>query len=147
MSGTDPAPSEASPPADGVAPTMPPSSPAPLSASRWPALARLLPAVLGVGLLAGALLILERELRRSALSEVRTYLGSLPLATTLAALALTAASYLLLTAYDALAFRYLGRVLPYRKVAFASFLASAFSNMLGHSMLSGGSVRYRLYRG
>jgi phosphatidylglycerol lysyltransferase len=44
-----------------------------------------------------------------------------------------------------LALRYVGNLLPYRKTAFASFLSYAFSNTLGFGMLTGGSVRYRLY--
>lgn len=117
------------------------------AAPRWHRLSRLLPAVLGLALLIAALLVLRRELAHAALRDVRAHLASLPWTVTLAAFLLTVASYFVLTAYDALAFRYLGRVLPYRKVAFASFLASAVSNMLGHSMLSGGTVRYRMYRG
>jgi phosphatidylglycerol lysyltransferase len=114
---------------------------------RWHAFVRLVPALLGATLLIAALLVLHNELRHAALGEVQTYLASIPLSATVIALALTVASYLVLTVYDVLAFRYLGRVLPYRKVAFASFLASAVSNMVGHSMITGGSVRYRMYRG
>lgn len=117
------------------------------SGATWRRLLRVLPLVVGVVLFFVAVAVLLHQLRGSDLAGARRYLADLPLARTLLALGLAAASYLLLTAYDVLAFRYLGRVLPYRKVGFASFLASAFSNMFGHSMLSGGSVRYRLYTG
>ncbi len=62
-----------------------------------------------------------------------------------AAVALTAASYLLLTGYDFLALRYVGRRLRVRDILLASFTAFAFSNNLGFQLLSGGSTRYRIY--
>jgi uncharacterized membrane protein YbhN (UPF0104 family) len=54
-------------------------------------------------------------------------------------------SYLLLTGYDFLALRYVKRRLRFRDVIFASFTAFAFSNNLGFQMLSGGSMRFRIY--
>ena len=63
----------------------------------------------------------------------------------LSALLLTCLSYLVLTGYDALAFRYIHRTLEYGKIAFASFIGYAFSNNIGLSMVAGSSVRYRLY--
>ena len=58
---------------------------------------------------------------------------------------LTAVNYAVLTGYDFLAFAYLGRSLPWRRVAVASFVAYAISNNVGFGMLSGASVRYRFY--
>ena len=61
------------------------------------------------------------------------------------ALACTALGYLILTLYDALALRALGRSLgPWRTMA-TSFMAFSIGNNLGVAALSGGSVRYRLY--
>ncbi len=62
-----------------------------------------------------------------------------------AALLFTSISYTTLTTYDIMAFRYIRHPIEYRKIAFASFIGYAFSNNVGLSMLSGGSVRYRLY--
>ena len=62
-----------------------------------------------------------------------------------AALGLVAASYLLLTLYDMLALRHIGRTLPYRRVALASFTAYAFSHALGFASVIGPSIRYRIY--
>jgi hypothetical protein len=44
-------------------------------------------------------------------------------------------SYLLLTLYDVLALRHIGRTLPYRGVALASFTGYAFSHTLGFGSL------------
>jgi uncharacterized membrane protein YbhN (UPF0104 family) len=57
----------------------------------------------------------------------------------------TAASYGLLTGYDALACRYLVQALRYRQIALASFVGYAFSHNVGASFLGGGAIRYRLY--
>ena len=48
-------------------------------------------------------------------------------------------------AYSSLALHYLGKALPYRQTALASFTGYAFSHNLGLGWLSGGAVRYRLY--
>ena len=61
------------------------------------------------------------------------------------AVLLTAVNYGVLTGYDFLAFAYLGKHLPPRRVAMTSFLAYAISNNVGFAMLSGASVRYRFY--
>ena len=63
-----------------------------------------------------------------------------------AAFVLTVTSYLLLTLYDFLALRMIGKPLPWRTAALASFTSYAVSHNLGFSVLSGGSVRYRAYK-
>ncbi|HEX8168705.1 MAG TPA: lysylphosphatidylglycerol synthase domain-containing protein [Beijerinckiaceae bacterium] len=61
------------------------------------------------------------------------------------AAALTAASYLLLTGYDALALRQLGLHVPYRTTALGSFASYAVSFTLGFPLVTGGTVRYWIY--
>ncbi|MGN6689754.1 MAG: bifunctional lysylphosphatidylglycerol flippase/synthetase MprF, partial [Sphingopyxis sp.] len=58
------------------------------------------------------------------------------------ALALTAASYLFLTLYDRYALRVIGRNLPWRTAALASFTSYTLSHNLGLALLTGGSARY-----
>jgi phosphatidylglycerol lysyltransferase len=62
-----------------------------------------------------------------------------------ASMLLTVASYLLLTLYDVLALRTIGRPLPWRTAAFASFASYTLSHNLGLSLLTGGSARLRIY--
>jgi phosphatidylglycerol lysyltransferase len=62
-----------------------------------------------------------------------------------AAVVLTATSYALLTLYDVLALRAIGRSLPYRTAALASFTSYALSHNLGLALLTGGAARYRIY--
>ena len=59
--------------------------------------------------------------------------------------ALTALSYLVLTAYDHLAIAYVQHPLPRGRITLASFISYAFSNTVGISLLTGGSLRYRFY--
>ena len=62
-----------------------------------------------------------------------------------AALGLTAISYLTLTLYDVLALRAIGRSLPWRTAALASFASYTLSHNLGAALLTGGTARYRVY--
>lgn len=61
------------------------------------------------------------------------------------ALACTALSYFALTFYDVLALRVIGRPLPWRTAAIASFVSYTISHNLGLSVVTGGSARYRIY--
>lgn len=63
-----------------------------------------------------------------------------------AAVALTCASYLLLTFYDTLALQVIGKPQPWRIAALASFTSYTLSHNLGMAVLTGGSARYRIYR-
>jgi len=102
------------------------------------------PAIGGV-LLCVAAFVLWRVLSHYELSDVTDYLAALPVERTALAIVLAASSYLMLGLYDVLGLRFLGRPMPYPKVGLTAFIATSYSNTLGHSMLSGGSVRYRLY--
>lgn len=106
-----------------------------------------LAATLGAGCFLAALWLLHRELAAFHYRDVARALEALAGWRPAVALLATAASYLLLTLHDTLALRYLGRALPYRRTAFASFLAQSLTHTAGHSLLSGGAVRYRLYSG
>ena len=96
-------------------------------------------------LFAAALVIIHKHAQAYRPNEVRRALRTLQAWQPFAALGLAAASYLLLTLYDVLALRHIGRTLPYRRVALASFTAYAFSHALGFASIIGPSIRYRVY--
>jgi phosphatidylglycerol lysyltransferase len=109
---------------------------------------RFLPYLGGIAallLFAAALVILHSHAQAYRPSEVRRALRTLQAWQPFAALGLAAASYLLLTLYDVLALRHVGRTLPYGRVALASFTAYAFSHALGFASIIGPSIRYRVY--
>lgn len=62
-------------------------------------------------------------------------------------LALTALSYLVLTGYDVLALRAMGKPQPYWRAALGSFSAYTFSHNLGFAPVTGAAARWRAYRG
>lgn len=102
-------------------------------------------AFLAVLLFGAALWILYHSLREYHYKDIVYDLQSLPFSSVLLALALTLLNYFVMTGYDTLGFRYIKHPLPYRKIALTSFIGYAFSQSLGFPVLTGGSVRYRLY--
>ena len=101
--------------------------------------------VVTAAIFCAAIFVLIREFGGVSLHEVLARLAAMPVQRIAAAAGLTAVSYLLLTGYDYLALRYARHRLPFRDVVFASFTAFALSNNVGFHILSGGSVRYRVY--
>ena len=104
-----------------------------------------LPALIGFVLFVAALEVLRTELRTVTWHGLTTDLANISGWRLASAVILTFVNYGVLTGYDFLAFAYLGKHLPPRRVAIASFLAYAISNNVGFAMLSGASVRYRFY--
>jgi glycosyltransferase 2 family protein len=98
------------------------------------------PAVL---LLAGFLIY--RISRQYELDEVVQAVGAIPVSRLLLAVGFAALSYLCLTGFDWLAVRYVGRPLPWRKTALASFSALSIGHNIGIAALSSGAIRYRFY--
>jgi phosphatidylglycerol lysyltransferase len=123
----------------GSVPTTEAADPLRAGPARW-----LAPAV-GLTLFVVALLVLRHELHAVSYRELSdAVFGSSPSAILLAVL-LTALNYLVLTGYDLLALRYVGRPLPTGRVMFASFVAYAIQYNVGFGWVSGASVRYRFY--
>ncbi|MGC4252742.1 MAG: bifunctional lysylphosphatidylglycerol flippase/synthetase MprF [Sphingobium sp.] len=97
-------------------------------------------AVCALGLAALHALLAEVRLR-----EVRGAFHMIGSRRMAEAVGLTAISYLALTFYDFVALRLVGRALPWRTAALASFCSYTLSHNLGLSLLTGGSARYRIY--
>ena len=108
-------------------------------------LRRSIGALLAVGVFVLAIWVLRRELGGGRMQDVLQHAGDLPNESIALAIALTALSFIVLTGYDNLSLRYIRKPMPYRRTAMASFLNYAFSQALGFPLLTGGSVRYRLY--
>lgn len=87
---------------------------------------------------------------RHLLSELDIYalhdaMLSVPAQSVLGALLATVIGFVILLGYEWSASRYAGVKLPARSLVLGGFSAFAIGNAIGLSMLSGGSVRYRLY--
>jgi uncharacterized membrane protein YbhN (UPF0104 family) len=100
---------------------------------------------LAAAALALAGFLLYRTLRGYDLDQIVASVTSIPLDRLALAGGFAAASYLCLTGFDALAVRYVGRVLPYRSVALASFCSLSIGHNVGLAALSSGAIRYRFY--
>jgi len=85
-------------------------------------------------------------LRTVDMVEVIAQMRAMPTSAVLISVLATAIGYAALVGYDFLALRYLGKTLPARVVGLGGFLACAFGNTVGVSVISGGAVRYRIYR-
>ena len=94
-----------------------------------------------------AIAVLVHEFWDVSPREVLSGLLAIPRRQLFAAGTLTVLSYLLLTGYDFLAMHYVRHRLRFRDLLFASFTAFALSNNIGVQLLSGGSTRYRIYKG
>lgn len=92
-----------------------------------------------------AIWFLDQELGQYQLSEITGYIGQISLFHIAASLFVCFLSYLLLTGYDALGVQYVGEELSYNRIAKAGFIGYAFSHNIGMALITGGSIRYRLY--
>jgi uncharacterized membrane protein YbhN (UPF0104 family) len=113
--------------------------------SRWSRLRRRLGPIFVAGVLGLAGFLVYRALTRYSLGEIVTSVTSVPIDHIVRMGGFAAASYLCLTCFDAMAVRYVGRSLPYRRVALTSFCALSIGHNIGFAALSSGAIRYRLY--
>jgi glycosyltransferase 2 family protein len=88
-----------------------------------------------------------RVFRDHSLAAIGASLAGIPIGNLALAFACSAASYLCLTGFDTLAVRYVGRSLPYRKIALTSFVSLSIGHNVGVAALSSGALRYRFYSG
>lgn len=112
---------------------------------RWWSTGRLLVAALVALVFAGSLWVIAHELRGFEYEQVWAYLTDLPTAYVLTATLLTGLTFVVLAGYDALALRYVGVPLAGSRIALSAFIGYAVSQAVGNPILTGGSVRYRLY--
>ncbi|WP_137897162.1 lysylphosphatidylglycerol synthase domain-containing protein [Sphingomonas sp. 2SG] len=78
-------------------------------------------------------------------NDVVTAVHAIPKAALAGAAILTALSYFILTGFDVLALRLVGRKVPYPVTALAAFTSYIFSHNFGFAALTGGAARYRIY--
>jgi uncharacterized membrane protein YbhN (UPF0104 family) len=109
------------------------------------AVRRLLVRLIVVMAVCGAAYLIYRALSRYTVDEIADSVRTIPSARLIGALGLAAASYLCLTGFDALAVRYAGKPLTYRRTALASFVSLSIGHNVGVAALSSGAIRYRFY--
>ncbi|MGH8606366.1 MAG: bifunctional lysylphosphatidylglycerol flippase/synthetase MprF [Gammaproteobacteria bacterium] len=102
-------------------------------------------ALISLSIVCIALWVLYNTVHAIQFADVLHHFRQLPTSSIPRALLVTAASYLIVTAYDVVALNHIQRPQPYPRAALAAFLASAFGNNIGFALLTGGSIRYRVY--
>lgn len=122
-------------PANGA---TPPAS----ARARW---LRVMAPLAVVGVFSAAAWLLYNEIRAVDAADVAEALANLPGWRIGLAVLVLVANYVVLGLYDTLGVQYLRRKVPLRRTAMAGMLGFAFSTGLGHAVLTGGGVRYRLY--
>ncbi|WP_459208096.1 bifunctional lysylphosphatidylglycerol flippase/synthetase MprF [Pseudomonas sp. MLB6B] len=134
-----------------------PESPTPLTAALPTAAKRLpwlewfstyrqpLSLALTLALFAMALIACRHLLSELDIYALHDAMLSVPTSALIGALLATVAGFVVLLGYEWSASRYAGVQLPPRTLVMGGLSAFAIGNAIGLSMLSGGSVRYRLY--
>ncbi|WP_138501494.1 lysylphosphatidylglycerol synthase domain-containing protein [Nostoc sp. PA-18-2419] len=99
----------------------------------------------GLLLLVLSLWAIAHELHEYNYRDILNSLAVIPKSRLSWAILLTALGYLVMIGYDILGFNYINRSLNWNKIAFTSFISSAFSNTIGFALLTGSAIRYRFY--
>lgn len=90
-----------------------------------------------------ALWVIYRQIHMVGWQAVLTELQELHLFSIVIAFLCLVCNYIVLSSYDALSFRIIGRVLSYKRIALGSFIGEAFT--IGMNVVMGTSMRYRIY--
>lgn len=106
---------------------------------------RLAAGVLSVGVFLLALLVLHRALGRFDLHQVLAIAGGYATPPLVAGVLLALASYLALGGFDWLGLHHIRRSVPVPSTLLISFVSHAISHNAGFAVLTGGSVRLRMY--
>lgn len=89
--------------------------------------------------------LIHRTLSGYSVEEIVAAVRAVPWPRLLGCIGFTTASYLTLTLFDWLGLRYVGKPVPWRSAAFASFTSLSLGHTIGFAGLSSGAIRYRLY--
>ncbi len=106
---------------------------------------RLVSYLLPVAIFCLALWTLDKQVHHLQSMYIVKHISNTPLKHIELAFFLTFLSYFALTGYDYLAFRHINYSLPYKQTAKASFISTSISYSIGFNILTGSSLRYRLY--
>lgn len=89
--------------------------------------------------------MLYLQLSKYSWEDIKVALFSIPARNLWLACIASFLGYVALSSYDYLALRYIKRKLSPLKWIFAGFIGFSVSNNAGHAIVSGGTIRYRLY--
>ncbi len=102
-------------------------------------------ALLSIVIVSAAFWVIYNTLQTISLGEIKVHLQGFPPESLILAFMITVTSYFAITGYDVIALDHIRRKIPYSQAATAAFLASVFGNNIGFAILTGTSIRYRIY--
>ena len=89
--------------------------------------------------------MLYHQLSRYSLNDIKDALVSIPVHNLMMACIASVGGYVALSSYDFLALKYIKRRLAAWKWILTGFIGFSVSNNAGHAIVSGGTIRYRMY--
>ncbi len=89
--------------------------------------------------------MLYHQLSKYSLNDIKDALLAIPMHNLLMACAASIGGYVALSSYDFLALKYIKRKLAAWKWILTGFIGFSVSNNAGHAIVSGGTIRYRMY--
>lgn len=89
--------------------------------------------------------MLYHQLSKYTIADIKNALMSIPVHNLLLACAASIGGYVALSSYDFLALKYIKRKLAPWKWILTGFIGFSVSNNAGHAIVSGGTIRYRMY--
>lgn len=92
-----------------------------------------------------AIWFIDHELRQYDLSQIMDQLTEIPNSYIALSVLFSILSYIILTFYDGLGVKYIGEELSAGRIIRAGFIGYAFSHNIGMALITGGSIRYRIY--
>lgn len=101
--------------------------------------------ILSLFIITVASVFIYKLLKQHSFSTILDHLRTIPSNQIYTAIGVTIVTYLILSAYDFLAVRYLGLKVSKFKVGLISFVSFAFGNAIGMANLASSSVRLRMY--
>ena len=109
-------------------------------------LQRSVPVIVSLAIIALAVHGLTRILRGIRLADVLAQFHLIPSSRLLAGALLVVALYTALAIYEAIAARHVGGPISARRAALGALLAAPIGHVIGWGAVSGGAIRYRIYR-
>lgn len=89
--------------------------------------------------------MLYHQLSKYSLNDIKDALLAIPMHNLLMACVASIGGYVALSSYDFLALKYIRRKLATWKWILTGFIGFSVSNNAGHAIVSGGTIRYRMY--
>ncbi|MFH1283329.1 MAG: bifunctional lysylphosphatidylglycerol flippase/synthetase MprF [bacterium] len=101
--------------------------------------------IISIVFFAAAIVLLHKELRGYQYQDIINSIRTASFSHICLACIFTVLSFYFMTLYEVFAFRSIDHPLPFKKIGFTSFIANAFSHVVGFAVVTGSLIRFRQY--